>query len=56
MANEQREPQTFVEMVLALLESRFPWLGTEHEEVSGADTIEELAHLHEDLVQKRNQS
>jgi hypothetical protein len=56
MSDEKHEPQTFVEMVLALLESRFPWLGSEHEEVSGADTIEELTILHEDLVQKRNRT
>ena len=29
MANRKSQPQTFVEMVLALLEDRFPWLGTD---------------------------
>jgi hypothetical protein len=29
MATATPEPRTFVEMVLALLEDRFPWLGKE---------------------------
>ena len=34
-------PVSFVDMMLVLLESRFPWLGNPSEEtVSGADTIE----------------
>jgi hypothetical protein len=54
MAQETREPQTFVEMVLALLEDRFPWLGHEEQEaVSGANTVQELSDLHERLVKKR---
>lgn len=53
MPMESDEPRTFVEMVLVLLESRFPWLGTD-EDLSGADTIEELSQLHEDLIQKRD--
>jgi hypothetical protein len=27
MGNNEAQPQTFVEMVLTLLEDRFPWLG-----------------------------
>jgi hypothetical protein len=27
MENNRAQPQTFVEMVLALLENRYPWLG-----------------------------
>lgn len=46
------EPQTFTEMVLVLLESRFPWLGKLDEEVSGADTVQDLTDLHEELVNK----
>jgi hypothetical protein len=55
MPNEERDPQTFVEMVLTLLEDRFPWLGSE-EEVSGADTVQELSQLHRDLVKQCHQS
>ena len=56
MPNESDAPITLVEMVLALLEDRFPWLGDEHQEVSGADTIQELTLLHEDLIAKRDQA
>jgi hypothetical protein len=49
MPNTKRDPRTFVEMVLILLEDRFPWLGSE-EEVSGADTVQDLSQLHSDLV------
>lgn len=51
MPIEHREPQTFVEMVLALLENRFPWLGKD-EEVSGAETVQDLTDLHTQLVHK----
>jgi len=54
MPNTDRDPQTFVEMVLTLLEDRFPWLGSENEEASGADTVEELANLHQELIERRN--
>lgn len=56
MPNEDSEPRTFVEMVLALLENRFPWLSSDREDVSGADTIDELSQLHEQLIQKRDQA
>jgi hypothetical protein len=52
MSSENSNPRTFVDMVLVLLESRFPWLGTEAESVSGANTIEELADLHHALLEK----
>ena len=52
MPNEHGEPQTFVEMVLALLEDRVPWLGKNEEEVSGAETVQDLTDLHEELVQR----
>ena len=46
--------QTFVEKVLALLEERFPWLGKEDDEqVSGADTVDELADLYRSLTEER---
>jgi len=55
MTQEQPHPQTFVEMVLALLEDRFPWLASsEEEQVSGADTIDELSNLHQTLIQRRS--
>ena len=57
MGSEQERPQTFVEAVLALLEERFPWLGSEHDEpVSGADTVDELANLHRSLIQERDKA
>lgn len=54
--NATAEPQTFVEMVLVLLENRFPWLGSDDEDVSGADTVQELSDLHVELKQKRQRS
>jgi len=55
MSNEDRRSQTFVEWVLALLEERFPWLGKDNDEpVSGANTVDELADLHQSLIDKRN--
>jgi hypothetical protein len=48
MENNEVQPQTFVAMVLALLEDRFPWLGTD-EPASGAETVDELSDLHESL-------
>ena len=54
-ANEER-PQTFVEWVLALLEGRFPWLGSGQDEpVGGADTVDELADLYRSLIEQRGQ-
>jgi hypothetical protein len=44
----------FVEKVLALLEKRFPWLGKENDEqISGADTVDELTDLHRSLNEER---
>ena len=55
MSNEDRRSQTFVEWVLALLEERFAWLGMDNDEpVSGANTVDELADLHQTLIDKRN--
>jgi hypothetical protein len=49
MPHTSSQPQTFVEMVLTLLEDRFPWLG-HNDPVSGADTVDELNALHRTLV------
>ena len=47
MGAEEERPQTFVDWVLALLEERFPWLGSGQDEpVGGADTVDELADLY----------
>lgn len=54
MTIEDRQSQAFVEKVLALLEERFPWLGKEDDEqVSGADTVDELTDLHRSLTEER---
>ena len=55
MGAEDERPQTFVEWVLALLEERFPWLGSRQDEpVGGADTVDELAGLYKSLIEQRN--
>jgi hypothetical protein len=54
MSQQKSEPLTFVERVLQLLEERFPWLGSPDEQVSGADTIQELSELHQTLVRHRD--
>ena len=54
MTIEDSEPQAFSEKVLALLEEKFPWLGKEgDEDVSGADTVDELSDLHRSLIEDR---
>ncbi len=52
MPNGEKQPTTFVERVLALLEERFPWLGKD-EPVSGAETVDQLNDLHESLQKAR---
>jgi hypothetical protein len=42
MDNNETQPQSFVEMVLALLEDRFPWLG-KGELPSRAETVGQLS-------------
>jgi hypothetical protein len=55
MGSEEHHPQTFVEWVLALLEERFPWLGSgQNEPVGGADTVDELADLYKSLIEQRD--
>jgi cytochrome P450 len=57
MGAEDERPQTFVEWVLALLEKRFPWLGSRQDEpVGGADTVDELAGLYKSLIEQRNKA
>jgi len=48
MADTDPEPQTFVEMVLVLLEDRFPWLGTDRD-AFGLEIVEQLNDLHRTL-------
>ena len=55
MGAESERSQTFVEWVLALLEERFPWLGSgKEEQVGGADTVDELADLYKSLIELRD--
>jgi hypothetical protein len=57
MGPEDEWSQTFVERVLALLEERFPWLGSGYDEpVGGADTVDELADLYKSLLQQRDKA
>ncbi len=57
MGAEDERPQTFVEWVLALLEERFPWLGSGQDEpVGGADTVDELANLYKSLIEQRDKA
>jgi len=54
VTKENRPPRTFVELVLQLLEERFPWLGkTTDEQISGADTVDQLTDLHRELKIRR---
>jgi transcriptional accessory protein Tex/SPT6 len=40
--------------MLQLLEERFPWLGkTADEQISGADTVDQLTDLHRELKSRR---
>ena len=57
MGAESERSQTFVEWVLALLEERFPWLGSEQDEpVGGADAVDELADLYKSLIEQRGKA
>jgi hypothetical protein len=57
MTDRDYRSQTFVDWVLALLEERFPWLGKESDEpVSGANTVDELADLHRNLIGQRTEN
>lgn len=55
MTNMHERRGNFVERILALLEERFPWLGSGQDEpVSGADTVDELADLYRSLLRERD--
>jgi hypothetical protein len=57
MGAENERSQTFVEWVLALLEERFPWLGSGQDDpVGGADTVDELAGLYRLLIEQRDKA
>jgi len=57
MRAEDERPQTFLERVLALLEERFPWLGSGQDEpVGGADTVNELTDLYKSLIEQRDKT
>jgi cytochrome P450 len=57
MGADEERPQTFVEWVPALLEERFPWLGSGQDEpVGGADTVDELANLYKSLIEQREKA
>ena len=57
MRAEDERSQTLVEWVLALLEERFPWLGSGRDEpVGGADTVDELADLYKSLIEQRDKA
>ena len=57
MGAENEHPPTFIESVLALLEERFPWLGSGQDEpVGGADTVDELADLYQSLIEQRDKA
>jgi transcriptional accessory protein Tex/SPT6 len=57
VTKENRPPRTFVELVLQLLEERFPWLGkTADEQISGADTVDQLTDLYRELKSRRRTS
>jgi len=54
VTKDNRPPRTFVEWMLQLLEERFPWLGkTADEQISGADTVDQLTDLHRELKSRR---
>ncbi len=57
MTKENRPPRTYVEWMLQLLEKRFPWLGkTADEQISGADTVDQLTDLYRELKSRRRTS
>jgi hypothetical protein len=53
VTQENYPQQTFVEWVLNLLEEKFPWLcKVEDAQISGADTVDELNDLHQELKEQ----
>ena len=55
MAHDETGPRTFVEMVLVLLEDRFPWLGS-NQPVTGSYTVDQLSDLHQTLLTQRSEA
>jgi hypothetical protein len=53
MTGQDRRSHSFVNKALVLLEERFPWLSKEDEQVSGADTVDQLTDLYRSLVEER---
>ena len=54
MTISDSQSQPFVEKVLALLEEKFPRLGKDDDEqVSGADTVDQLSDLYRSLTEER---
>jgi cytochrome P450 len=57
MGAKNERSQSFVDWVLALLEERFPWLGSGQDEpVGGADAVDELADLYKSLIEQRDKA
>ncbi len=57
MTQENCPPRTFVDGMLQLLEERFPWLGkTTDEQISGADTVDQLTDLYGELKRRSRTS
>ncbi len=56
MGPRKRGPQTLLERVLALLEERFPWLGSERDEPIGGsgDSLDVRPDLDQSAVQERD--
>jgi transcriptional accessory protein Tex/SPT6 len=53
VTKENHPPRSFAEWVLRLLEERLPWLGkTTDEQISGADTVDQLTDLHRELKRR----
>jgi hypothetical protein len=53
VTKKNHPPRSFAEWVLQLLEERFPWLGkTTDEQISGADTVDQLTDLHRELKRR----
>jgi hypothetical protein len=53
MTNVESSPVSFVDMVLILLEDRFPWLGNPSEAaVNEADAVDALIELYVSLLRQ----
>ena len=55
MELKKESHQTFVDVVLAILEGRLPWLGSRQDEpVSGEEIVDQLNDLYQSLVHERD--